>query len=218
MIQLLDLEYSYGESDFRLRLPELRIEQGERVAIIGPSGSGKTTLLGLISGTVLPNSGLIEVDGIRVDQLTDRARRQFRVSKIGFVFQDFELIDYLSVRDNINLPFLIHRSLRQTSETRLQFDRLTTRTGLSSKLHRFPQQLSTGERQRVAICRALITGPRLVLADEPTGSLDPTTAGEILDLLVEQAKENGATLLMVTHDQGLLGKLDRTIDFRKFVG
>jgi putative ABC transport system ATP-binding protein len=213
MIQVQNLEYSYGQSSFRLSIPALHVSQGERVALIGPSGSGKTTLLSLLSGAVVPTSGSIEVDGVRVDTKSDAERRRFRIAKVGFVFQDFELIEYLPVRDNILLPYFINRSLKRTAETDRQLERITDQAGLSDKLRRYPQQLSTGERQRVAICRALIASPRLVLADEPTGSLDPITAGDIMKLLLDQATVNGATLVMVTHDHGLLGNLDRTIDF-----
>ncbi len=212
MIQINNLEYAYGASDFCLRVDDLSIRQGEKVAIIGPSGSGKTTLLKLIAGAISVPQGTIRVGQTRVDQLSDGQRRKFRVANIGFVFQDFELLEYLSVAENILLPYLINSALKLNKQTRESVQALARNTGLHDKLARRPDQLSQGERQRVAVCRALIAGPSVLLADEPTGSLDPSTASGVLELLLEQATRNHATLLLVTHDHSLLAKFDRTID------
>ena len=215
MIQIRDLEFRYG-SEFTLRVPELSIQSGEKVAMVGPSGSGKTTLLMLFAGVTMPQRGSIRVADTQVDQLTDSARRSFRARRIGMVFQDFELIEYLSVEYNILLPFLINSSMRLTSEIRARVRSLAKATGLAEKLARYPRQLSQGEQQRVAICRAMITQPKLLLADEPTGSLDLSTANNVLDLLIEHVDQCGTTLLMVTHDRGLLAKFDRTINLADF--
>ncbi len=217
MIQISNLSYDYGNSGFQLRIDQLNIAAGEKVAVIGPSGSGKTTLLHLISGAKRAQQGSISVDGQELSSLSDYQRRMFRATKIGFVFQDFELIEYLNVAENIRLPYLIHSELKFQAPQEAALEQLTLQTGLADKRKRFPDQLSQGERQRVAICRALITSPRILLADEPTGSLDPDTAADILKLLIQQATQMGTTLLMVTHDHSLIHQFDRTIDMRALV-
>ncbi len=215
MIQIDEMTFDYGSSGFRLTVRSLRIAAGEKVAIVGPSGSGKSTLLRLIAGAAIPNKGSIRIGQTRVDQLNDAERRNFRISQIGFVFQEFELIEYLSVRENIRLPYLIHRSQRWNSAAMGRLQSLTIASGLSELLHRYPDQLSQGERQRVAICRALVAQPQLILADEPTGSLDSKMGSEILDLLINQANDENATLLMVTHDVSFSSRMDRSIDMTK---
>lgn len=212
MIQVSDLEYRYGASDFLLKIPELSVRCGERVAIVGPSGSGKTTLLLLLSGAKLPHRGSISVAGTSIHQLPDSARRRFRAANIGFVFQDFGLIDYLTVRENILLPYWINTALRLNSDVRTLACSLADAAGLGSKLARRPNQLSHGECQRVALCRAMVTRPSILLADEPTGSLDRHSADEVLDMLFAHGRQNGTTLLLVTHDLTLLDKFDRTIN------
>ncbi len=153
----------------------------------------------------------MSVNNTEISTLGESARRAFRIQRIGLVFQEFELLEYLSVRDNILLPYRINRSLKLTAEAKAEADRLAAETGLTSLLSRRPKQLSHGERQRVAICRALVHRPKLVLADEPTGSLDPTTKQGILDLLLQHTRATGATLLMVTHDHSLIDRFDRTV-------
>ena len=217
MIQISSLSYDYGNSAFRLLIDKLEIQAGEKVALIGPSGSGKTTLLQLISGTRSAQRGNVTIDGQSFGDLSDGQRREFRATKIGFVFQDFELIEYLRVSENIKLPFLIHSKMKFLAEHQQRLERLAKETGLSDKLNRFPDQLSQGERQRVALCRALLTQPRVFLADEPTGSLDPSTASEVLNLLLQQVSNSGATLVMVTHDHSLISRFDRTIDIKSLV-
>ncbi len=212
MIQVSDLEFDYGSSDFQLKIPDLSIGRGEKVAIIGPSGLGKSTLLMLLSGIVSPKRGSIRMGDVQLEHLSDASRRRFRASKIGLVFQEFELIEYLSVRENIMLPYLLNSSLRTRSDVQATTESLAEVTGLSGKLSRRPKQLSQGERQRVAICRAMITKPEYLLVDEPTGSLDPRTASEVIDLLLGQAMTNDTTLLLVTHDTSLLDRFDRTVN------
>ncbi|NQV24666.1 MAG: ATP-binding cassette domain-containing protein, partial [Rhodopirellula sp.] len=179
----------------------------------GPSGCGKSTLLTLLAGIAIPRRGDIRVDGRELTSLDDAARRAFRVSSVGMVFQEFELLDYLNVEENILLPFLINPAQRLTHETRSAVNRLATALGLSELLSRRIDRLSHGERQRVAIARALITNPQLLLADEPTGNLDPVTRDRIVELLLNQAAERQATLVMATHDHSLLKRFDRVIDF-----
>ncbi|MBP87449.1 MAG: ABC transporter ATP-binding protein [Planctomycetaceae bacterium] len=216
MIEISDLEFHYGDTGFRLRIPKLSIKQGERVAIVGLSGSGKTTLLLLVAGVFLPARGSIHVGDIAVNELTDAARRSFRASNVGFVFQDFELIEYLNVRENILLPYLINGSLKHDAAGQTAASQLADVMDISDKLARRPKELSHGERQRVSICRALITAPQVLLADEPTGSLDPDTTDRILDTLVTRSEEIDSTLLFVTHDHRLLDRFDRTIDMLEF--
>ena len=148
MIQVSDLEFNYGSSDFQLRIPELAIDQGEKVAIVGPSGFGKSTLLMLLAGIITPKCGSIRMGEVQLDRLSDAARRRFRTSKIGLVFQELELIEYLSVRENILLPFLFGRSSRKMAEVQASAEALAEATGLTSKLSRRSKQLSQGERWR----------------------------------------------------------------------
>lgn len=216
MIHIQGLEFGYAHSDFRLSVPSLRIDGRERVAVIGPSGSGKTTLLNLIAGIFVPNNGEISVGSVQVTALGDAGRRDFRITNIGFVFQDFELLDYLSVLDNILHPYRITRALELGKEVRGRAVALAEQMDIAKYLKRRPDELSQGEKQRTAICRALLTQPKLVLADEATGNLDPENKTHILDLLFESLAERDATLLAVTHDHDLLARFDRVVDFRQF--
>ncbi|WP_170422313.1 ABC transporter ATP-binding protein [Ruegeria arenilitoris] len=216
MIGVSAVSFGYSSGGFRLNVPELTLQQGERLAIVGPSGSGKTTLLNLIAGILLPDGGRIEVDGTEVSGLSDAERREFRASHIGFVFQDFALLDYLSARQNILYPYRITPALTLDTAARDRAQALAEACGIGGKLDRRPTALSQGEQQRVAICRALVTQPKLILSDEATGNLDPESKGRILDLLFEQASEAGATVLAVTHDHELLPQFERVIDFAQY--
>jgi putative ABC transport system ATP-binding protein len=218
MIRIEQLTFAYPGGEFALSLPELRVDAGETVAVVGPSGSGKSTLLNLIAGVLRPDAGRIEVGETEVSALSDRHGRVFRARTIGFVFQDFGLLDYISARDNILHPYRICAPLRLTTDVRARVETLAARLGVSRHLHRRPEALSQGERQRVAICRALLPAPRVILADEATGNLDPDNKKAILDLLFEAVKTDGATLVAVTHDHELLPRFDRVIDFRDFTG
>jgi putative ABC transport system ATP-binding protein len=160
--------------------------------------------------------GHIRVQETDVTGLGDAERREFRIRTIGMVFQEFELLEYLSVLDNILLPYRITESQTLDDDVRARAQKLGRRVGLGDKLERNVTRLSQGERQRVGVCRALLTNPPLLLADEPTGNLDPSNKGRVLDILFEFAAESGATLLTVTHDHGLLERFDRIIDFKEF--
>jgi ABC-type lipoprotein export system ATPase subunit len=216
MIAIEDLEFTYPRGGFLLRIPELTVPDGTRLAVIGPSGSGKTTFLNLVSGIVAPSRGHVRVDDFEVSAMSDAARRDFRIANIGFVFQDFELLEYLDVYDNILHPYRISRALKLSADVRKRAGDLAAATGLGDKLRRRPQELSHGERQRAAICRALLPDPRLVLADEPTGNLDPAAKDRTMRLLADYAKAGQATLVTVTHDHSLLDDFDRVIDFEAF--
>jgi putative ABC transport system ATP-binding protein len=216
MINISALTFSYPHTDFRLHIPEFHVGAQEKVAVIGPSGSGKTTLLNLVAGMLVPVQGRVHCAGTEVSMLADAARRNFRISTIGFVFQDFELLDYLNVLDNILHPYRITRALKLTAEVRERAAGLAEQLGIGDKLKRGIGHLSQGEKQRVAICRALLPGPQLVLADEATGNLDPRNKGHILELLFETVAMHEATLLAVTHDHELLPLFDRVVDFNDF--
>jgi ABC-type lipoprotein export system ATPase subunit len=217
MIELRDVRFEYSEGGFSLHIPELRIPPGTRAAAIGPSGSGKTTLLNLISGIERPQTGQIETASMRVDALSPPARRSFRITTVGFVFQDFLLLDYLDVLENILYPYRLHHDLRLDAPARARAQRLAADLGIERMLRRRPDELSQGERQRVAIARALVTAPKLILADEPTGNLDPATKQKALELLFEQCDALSMTLLMVTHDRGLLDRFEHVVDVSAFV-
>ena len=216
MINIHSLEFHYRYGEFRLRVPEFTVAKSEKVAVIGPSGSGKTTLLNLIAGIFTPVSGTASVDNTEVSTLNDAQRRDFRITNIGFVFQDFELLDYLNVLDNILHPYRITRVLTLDRSARERAVRLAERMGIDDKLRRFADDLSQGEKQRAAICRALLPHPKLILADEATGNLDPENKTLILDLLFQAVEEHDATLLAVTHDHELLKRFDRVVDFQDF--
>ena len=216
MITIENLDFQYGQTDFDLRIDQLSIERGSKVSFVGPSGLGKTTLLNLISGILVPRQGSIKIGKVDITQLNDAARRDFRITSIGFVFQDFELIDYLNLYENILLPWLINSSLKLTDSIRRQARTLATNMGLGNKLNRPIGRLSQGEKQRVAVCRALLPGPDVLLADEPTGNLDPANKQLILDILFEHVSKTNATLIMVTHDHSLLKGFDKVIDFQDF--
>ena len=218
MIDIQGLQFSYGEGDFSLQVPEMAVASGETVAIVGPSGSGKTTLLNLIAGNATPQSGRITANGFEVTGLNDAARRNFRIANLGLVFQEFELLEYLNVLDNILLPYRINRTLVLDSGVRRRAGEIAQQVGIGDKLHRYANHLSQGERQRVAVVRALVVRPPLLLADEPTGNLDPVNKDRVLDILFEYAEDNAATLITVTHDHDILPRFQRVIDFKTFYG
>jgi putative ABC transport system ATP-binding protein len=215
-VSISNLGFRYRDGDFTLRVPELQVARGEALAFIGPSGSGKTTLLHLIAGIVTATTGCVITEGVELATLAEPARRDFRVGRIGLVFQEFELLEYLTVLDNVILPYRINPALHFNDSVRVRTHELAERLGIAKLLSRRPAQLSQGERQRAAVCRALIVDPPLLLADEPTGNLDPANKVRVLDLLFDVARERGATLVTVTHDRELLSHFDRVLDFKQF--
>lgn len=215
MVTLTQIDFQYPKGGFQLRIPELAVRKGEKVAVIGPSGSGKTTLLNIIAG-ILKANGEVKVGEEEVHLQSDRQRRAFRSSRIGFVFQDFELLEYLTVLDNIIHLYRISSALKLDREIRQKAADLAAKLGLGNKLMRKPAELSQGERQRTAICRALLHGPDLILADEATGNLDPPNKQKILNALFELAESQCTTVIAVTHDHALLNHFDRTINFQEF--
>ncbi|WP_416881564.1 ABC transporter ATP-binding protein [Marivita sp.] len=213
MIAVRDLTFAYPRGGFALNIPTLTVETGERVGVIGPSGTGKTTLLNLVAGLVQANAGHVTVAGNDLSDLDEAARRRFRATHVGFIFQNFALVDYLSAFENILYPYRVGLGLRLDADVRERAKALAEACGVAHRLKSHPHALSGGEQQRVAICRALVTQPQLILADEATGNLDPETKEAILDLLFGRASEMGATVLAVTHDHDQLPRFDRVIDF-----
>ena len=186
---------------------DLDVRRGEFLAVLGPSGSGKSTLLALMAGLDRPSSGEILVDGETIDRLSEDRLALLRRHKIGFVFQSFQLLGNLTARENVLLPM----ELLGMSEARRRADDLLGAVGLSERGHHYPTQLSGGEQQRVALARAFAPRPALLLADEPTGNLDGATGRVVLDMLVAMRAEEGATLVMVTHDPAVAALADRRI-------
>jgi putative ABC transport system ATP-binding protein len=217
MISIDQLAFSYPGGDFQMNIADLQIERGSTVAIVGPSGTGKTTLLDLMAGNRVPDSGQVDVHGKRVSEMSDKHRRNFRIQHIGFVFQEFELIEYLNVLDNILLTYRVTPSLELTAEVKKRAANLAQELGVGDKLKRNIKHLSKGEQQRVAICRALLPEPPLLLCDEPTGNLDPANKQLVLDITFDYVKRSGTTLVVVTHDHELLPRFQRVIDFRECV-
>jgi len=215
-VDIKQVEFAYGDEDFRLQIPELKLATGSHTAFVGPSGSGKTTLLRLLAGITQPQSGAIQIGDHPLHTLSDSNRRAFRIKHIGFVFQDFRLIEYLNVRENLRIPYRLNEALNLTAEVNTRLESLANELQLAAKLDATIDTLSQGELQRTAIGRALLPKPELILADEPTGNLDPSNKSRILDLLFTQASVNDATLVMVTHDHALLDRFEQVVDFKEF--
>jgi predicted ABC-type transport system involved in lysophospholipase L1 biosynthesis ATPase subunit len=191
-------------------VPEFEVARGERVAIVGPSGSGKSTLLQVISGSRRPRTGRVRVLGVELAELSTSACDAFRGRHIGIVHQRFHLLNAFTALENVTIGLRFARSKfpRPTERAR----ELLERVGIVHRADAHPMRLSAGEQQRLAIARAVASRPELILADEPTGSLDPVAADRSLDLLLEVAAEIAATLVIVTHDSGIAARLSRTID------
>jgi len=205
------LRFAYRDG-FVLEHAGFAVSRGTRVAIVGPSGAGKTTLLHLLAGILLPDAGRVVVDGADWRDLSDAARRRHRISRLGLVFQEFELLDHLTVRENVLLPYFVNGALALDAAVEVRLEALAAAAGIARHLTRRPRVLSQGERQRVALCRALVTRPAILLADEPTGNLDARTARAVVEMLVAEVDGRGATLLTVTHDPALLPSFDRVIE------
>ena len=196
-VEIIGLSKRFGDQREVLRSIAMRIDAGERVALLGESGVGKSTLLNLIAGLERPDAGEIRLSGIPIQDLDEAAAAQLRAREIGFVFQAFHLVAHLQVWQNVAIPLLLNG--RRAGDARAQALEMLAQVGLADRAQSLPRELSGGEQQRVALARALVHRPRLVLADEPTGNLDPATATRVLELIDTQVREHGAALLMVTH-------------------
>ncbi len=212
VLRLDGVERAYPEGDrvrSVLRGASASVAPGEFVALLGPSGSGKSTLLNLVSGIDRPDAGTVEVAGVALHELDDRARTLFRRDRIGFVFQFFNLIPTLTVLENLLLPVELRGEV--SAQDRARALELLERVELADRAGAWPDRLSGGEQQRVAVARALVHRPALVLADEPTGNLDSATGARILDLLDELLRASGTTLLAVTHAREVAARMDRVL-------
>lgn len=190
-----------------LRDVSFTIPAGASVAIVGPSGSGKTTLLGLLAGLDTPSSGTVFLDGTDIGALDEDARARLRGEKVGFVFQSFQLIPTLTAAENVAVPLELRGERGATARARVLLDRV----GLAGRSHHLPAELSGGEQQRVALARAFANRPRLLFADEPTGNLDSATGARIIELIEELNREEGTTVVLVTHDTELAARARRIL-------
>ena len=199
-------QVSTAESELEiLRGIDLEIKRGETAAIVGASGSGKSTLLGLLAGLDAPSSGEITLDSVNIVNLDEDERATLRSEKVGFVFQNFQLLPALTALENVMLPL----ELAGIDSAREKSEEFLSRVGLAERFHHYPRTLSGGEQQRVAIARAFASQPLILFADEPTGNLDTTTGATVVELLFGLNKEEGTTLVLVTHDNTLADRCQR---------
>jgi len=197
-----------GASDLViLREIDLEVTRGEAVAVVGASGSGKSTLLAILAGLDTPTSGVVELDGQDIFSMNEDLRAELRGRTVGFVFQSFQLLPALTALENVMLPLELSNEEKAEALARQTLERV----GLAERLQHYPKHLSGGEQQRVALARAFVVRPKLLLADEPTGSLDAESGAEVIRLLFEMNREYGTTLVMVTHDESLAARCSRIV-------
>jgi len=212
MIRLQNIEKVYRTDTVEtlaLNKVSLEIAKGEFLSIMGPSGCGKSTLLNIMGLLDEPSKGEVKIDNEQTLNLNDKQLAQFRNKKIGFIFQSYHLINDLQVLDNVELP-LLYRSTTAKERKQLATEALA-KVGLSNRVKHFPSQLSGGQKQRVAIARAIVGQPEIILADEPTGNLDSAMGNEIMDILLQLNKNDGTTIVMVTHDENMAHKTHRLV-------
>ncbi|NNJ89852.1 MAG: ABC transporter ATP-binding protein [Eudoraea sp.] len=210
ILNVSNLKKSYSSGSGSLTVLDditFSIEEGETFAIVGPSGSGKTTLLGLSAGLDRPDSGIIELCGVEISTLNEDERALLRNRKVGFIFQDFQLLPTLTAQENVAVPLELQGAKNATAKAEI----LLEKVGLADRMHHYPSQLSGGEQQRVALARAFSNTPSILFADEPTGELDEATGQKIIQLLFDLNKEAGTTLVIITHDMELARKTQRIL-------
>jgi len=210
ILNVSNLKKSYSSGSESLTVLDeisFSIEEGETFAIVGPSGSGKTTLLGLSAGLDRPDSGSIELCGVEISSLNEDERALLRNRKVGFIFQDFQLLPTLTAQENVAVPLELQGAKNAAAKAEILLDKV----GLSDRMHHYPSQLSGGEQQRVALARAFSNTPSILFADEPTGELDEATGQKIIQLLFDLNKEAGTTLVIITHDMELARKTQRIL-------
>ena len=214
MIKLTGINKIYRTEEIETQALEnvnLEVQKGEFLSIMGPSGCGKSTLLNIMGLLDSPTSGSIEINGTRTENMNDKELAAFRNQTLGFVFQSFHLINSLNVLDNVELP-LLYRKMSASERTALA-KQVLERVGLSHRMKHMPTQLSGGQCQRVAIARAIVGNPEIILADEPTGNLDSKMGAEVMELLHQLNREDGRTIVMVTHNEAQAKQTARTIRF-----
>ena len=212
MIEVTDLHLDYPAGDGVLRvvdIPNWSVEAGEQIAIFGPSGSGKSTLLHLLSGVLAPTSGRVSVCGEEISTLSESQRDLFRARHIGYVFQNFNLLQGYSALENVLMGFAFRSGHAEPKLARSLLDQV----GVGARMRHRPSEMSRGEQQRVAIARSLVKCPDVVLADEPTGSLDPRNKAQVVSLLRSMCADRGSTLVLVTHDQDVIARFEKQIPF-----
>jgi len=212
-IALENIDLSLGRGPARVHILKgisLEIGRGEAVGLVGPSGSGKSTLLMTMAGLERPDAGTVTVDGVDLTGLDEDALARFRGRRIGIVYQNFHLVPTMTALENVALPL----ELADDADAFARAEAELRAVGLTERLHHYPAQLSGGEQQRVAVARALVANPAIVVADEPTGNLDDTTGASIIDLLFALKRNRGSTLVLVTHDLELARRCDRVVRLR----
>lgn len=217
MIHIENLTFHYNTRNRTaptIRIPDLQIAAKRKTMLSGQSGCGKTTLLNLVTGILQPQAGSIHIDNSNITTMRDAARRLYRLNHIGYVLQEFSLIPHLKLQDNIKLPFYINPDFKWKRQHQDMLRKLTQRLRMEPLLKKYPTQLSVGEKQRACLCRALITSPKLILADEPTANLDEENRDEVLRILDDYLHAEQATLIMVCHDKSIQNWFDDHISFK----
>ncbi len=210
MVTLKNVHKSYKTGEIEVKVLEgldLSIDKGEFVALVGPSGSGKTTILNIIGALDRADKGKVEVAGVDISEKEEKELTNFRADHLGYVFQDFNLIDVFNVFENVNFPLKV---IHKRKDDKKVLDLLKD-IGMSDQIHKFPDQLSGGQKQRVAVARALVTNPQIVLADEPTANLDSVTSKKVIELMRKMQREFNTTFIFSTHDTHLIDEVDRVL-------
>ncbi|MFD2550884.1 ABC transporter ATP-binding protein [Bizionia sediminis] len=213
ILKITGLEKTYSSGNKQLTVLQdisFEVKTGQTFSIVGPSGSGKTTLLGLCAGLDTPNKGVVELCGQDLSLLNEDERAQLRNKEVGFIFQNFQLLPTLTALENVSVPLELQGSKKATATSKT----LLEKVGLADRLHHYPSQLSGGEQQRVALARAFANAPAILFADEPTGNLDAETGEKVIQLLLDLNKENGTTLVIITHDLDLAHRTQQILQLK----